>query len=254
MSKAKLMVIATAGLTTTMLVSTLRQLGHGVCLIIEEKEPKSDIIKRRKKKLGWRNVSGQLAFLLFAKLFIGKRKKRIQAILNEANIAPAAENDIPNHHISSVHDKKLDELINCEQPQLIVINGTRILKKQLLNSIPCPVVNIHVGITPAYRGVHGGYWALRNKQPHLFGVTLHYVDTGIDTGKSIAQRVIQPTATDNFNTYPILQYTEGLQLLSFHLDAILANDAAVVQPLTNESKLYYHPTLWQYISTLRRVN
>ena len=44
----------------------------------------------------------------------------------------------------------------------MVVNGTRILSRRMLESIDAVFLNMHVGITPKYRGVHGGYWALAN--------------------------------------------------------------------------------------------
>jgi folate-dependent phosphoribosylglycinamide formyltransferase PurN len=35
--------------------------------------------------------------------------------------------------------------------------------------------------------VHGGYWALAENNPQLVGTTVHFVDTGIDTGEVIEQ-------------------------------------------------------------------
>jgi methionyl-tRNA formyltransferase len=41
------------------------------------------------------------------------------------------------------------------------------------SSINSKFVNIHVGITPKYRGVHGTYWALVNNDVENSGVTVH---------------------------------------------------------------------------------
>jgi folate-dependent phosphoribosylglycinamide formyltransferase PurN len=67
-------------------------------------------------------------------------------------------------------------------PDLVIVNGTRIISKKVLSSINSKFVNIHVGITPKYRGVHGTYWALVNNDVENSGVTVHFVDEGIDTG------------------------------------------------------------------------
>ena len=56
------------------------------------------------------------------------------------------------------------------------------LRRPLLEACGCPVVNYHSGINPAYRGINGGYFALANGEPEHFGVTLHLVDLGVDTG------------------------------------------------------------------------
>jgi methionyl-tRNA formyltransferase len=47
---------------------------------------------------------------------------------------------------------------------------------------------VHAGITPRYRGTHGGYWVLLNNDPGHCGVTIHLVDPGIDTGSIVARR------------------------------------------------------------------
>lgn len=149
--------------------------------------------------------------------------------------------------ITSVHSPELIGLVFDLKPDLIIINGTRILPNTLIASISCPLVNIHVGITPQYRGVHGGYWALKEGNPHLYGVTLHDVDKGIDTGQIIAQKILVPTAVDNFKTYPIQQYIGGIALLEENLEKILANEKFNPPHLTVQSQLHYHPTLIQYL-------
>ena len=44
----------------------------------------------------------------------------------------------------------------------MILNGTRIVSKKVISSIGCLFINTHCGITPKYRGVHGGYWAIYN--------------------------------------------------------------------------------------------
>jgi len=242
----KIIIIATDGLTTRMLYNGLPSAVEKR-VILENPESKSTILKRRRKKLGLFRTLGQVLFMVIVHPFIPKKPGRIKEILEDANISP---NDIPSNlitNISSVSDPKLATEIEIFNPDLIVINGTRILSKQLLKSINCPIVNIHVGITPQYRGVHGGYWALKEKNPQLYGVTLHYVDEGIDTGRIIAQKLLKPTREDNFKTYPIQQYAGGIELLNKKLDAILKAEPFNPPTHTSKSELHYHPTLLDYL-------
>lgn len=79
---------------------------------------------------------------------------------------------------------------------------------------------------------------------------MHYVDEGIDTGNIIAQSVITVTKKDNFTTYiSYIQIGEGLQLFKKVITDHFEN-AIVVQQNTLESILWYHPTIWGYISNL----
>lgn len=240
-------ILATPGLTTEMLYVGLSDHVHLVGVFMEQPESKLTVLKRRRKNVGVWQTLGQLFFMALVFPFIPNRKKRIEAIVSENGFA---EKKIPAHKIINV--KTVDDLnaigqINALKPSVIFINGTRILRKSFLDAMPCPVVNIHVGITPKYRGVHGGYWALRQGEPHLFGVTLHVVDKGIDTGHIIAQKIIEPTETDNFKTYPILQYCAGVNLAIEHLPALLERKFLPLSALTNVSKLHYHPSIWVYL-------
>lgn len=244
MSKAKVVILATEGVTTNLLYNGLSSDFDVVKVIIESRQSKVQLFKKRVKRLGLMKVLGQAAFLLIVRPFIPSRQKRIKAILNEKKVS---DSEIPSSKIKKVENVHDLHSLHQIQADFIVINGTRILKKDLIQSAPCPIVNIHVGITPKYRGVHGGYWALRNQEPELFGVTLHFVDAGIDTGNVIAQKVCQPTAQDNFKTYPILQYASGVQLLLKHGHSIVSGTVESKAPMSNESQLWYHPTIWEYL-------
>lgn len=246
-SKIKVVILATAGQTTDVLYNALDKEAEVSRVFIEPHESKLQMLKRRFKKPGPIKTLGQIAFLLFAQPFIPSKKARINRIISEYDLSGKA---IPNEKITqieSVHATGLAEQIMGLKPDIIVVNGTRILKKALLEKLTCPIVNIHVGITPKYRGVHGGYWALFHNDSDLFGVTLHYIDSGIDTGRIIAQKVIPVDAEDNYKTYPILQYVNGVLLLKKHLKDIQTRANTNYQPLTQISCLHYHPTLCNYI-------
>jgi folate-dependent phosphoribosylglycinamide formyltransferase PurN len=143
------------------------------------------------------------------------------------------------------------EALRVHEPDVVVINGTRVIGKRVLDCVEAPFINTHTGITPAYRGVHGAYWALAEGKPELAGVTVHYVDTGIDTGAVIAQALIHPGPEDNFHTYPTLQLAAGLPLLEEAVLITQRNGVRTRKPLTAASRLYYHPGLTQYLT--RRI-
>jgi methionyl-tRNA formyltransferase len=63
---------------------------------------------------------------------------------------------------------------------LIIFTGGNILRKQLLEVPRLGVLNVHLGLLPEVRGMSSPEWSLLNHVPA--GVTLHYVDAGIDTG------------------------------------------------------------------------
>jgi hypothetical protein len=48
------------------------------------------------------------------------------------------------------------------------------------------IVKLHGGLSPEYRGADCTFWALYNGEPEKIGCTLHFIDSGIDSGKLIA--------------------------------------------------------------------
>ena len=50
----------------------------------------------------------------------------------------------------------------------------------------CPIINLHNSYLPWNRGPNPNLWSWLNNTPK--GVTIHYIDAGIDTGDIIAQK------------------------------------------------------------------
>jgi len=217
-------------------------------VVREAKVSRRAFLKRRLKKLGWRTVLGQI---VFAKCVVPLLKQETswrradilrQYGLDETPIPPERVVDV-----LSVNDVEVIALLQKLSPQVIVVNGTRILAEKLLNATSGVFLNTHVGITPLYRGVHGGYWALASGDPEHFGTTVHIIDKGIDTGKIVAQVVIRPDDTDNFSTYPTLQIALAIPLLKQAVRDALNCKLETKPAPDGKSRLWSHPTAVQYL-------
>lgn len=92
--------------------------------------------------------------------------------------------------------EKLKEIL----PDFCIVLGTSIIKKQILNMFPSRLINIHFSLLPHYRGSIVEFWQLYNNEPEKIGVTLHLIDSSIDTGPIIAQRETITTSGDNYIT------------------------------------------------------
>jgi folate-dependent phosphoribosylglycinamide formyltransferase PurN len=223
-------------------------------VVIEDKVGARALVAGRARRLGWRTVAGQLAFQLAVQPLLERRsRRRTRELLGAAGLldaTPAPEERITR--VPSVNDPQALEALRRLAPRVVVVGGTRIIAPAVLEAVPATFLNMHAGITPRYRGVHGGYWALACGDPDHCGVTVHVVDPGVDTGDVVAQARIEPTARDNFANYPVLQLVAGLPLL---LDAVRAAlDGRLEQaPASGPSRQWYHPTLGGYLLTrLRR--
>jgi folate-dependent phosphoribosylglycinamide formyltransferase PurN len=216
------------------------------CVIVEDKPSRTKLVSNRIKKLGLARTTGQLFFIAFGKMIRSSSGNRHRQLISEYGLN---ETDFPDNiteRVKSVNSQKTIALLEDLEPSAVVVNGTRIISHRVLQSIKAPFINAHMGITPRYRGVHGGYWALVNDDIENCGVTVHLVDRGIDTGGVLYQDTIRVDDSDNFYTYPIHQVSKAIPLMQSALKDIKEGRMQVNQGAL-PSKLWYHPTLFEYL-------
>lgn len=96
-----------------------------------------------------------------------------------------------------------DEFLESVSPfgcnLFVSMSFDQIIRKRLMQYPQLGTINCHAGKLPFYRGRNVLNWALINDEK-TFGITVHYVDEGIDTGDIIAQREYQITDSDTYAT------------------------------------------------------
>ena len=87
----------------------------------------------------------------------------------------------------SINNAAIVEEIESSSADLLVCYGSSLIKSNLLESYSGRFLNVHLGLSPYYRGSGTNVWPLINKQPDMVGATFMHIDEGIDTGKIIHQ-------------------------------------------------------------------
>jgi phosphoribosylglycinamide formyltransferase-1 len=93
--------------------------------------------------------------------------------------------------------------------ELVVLAGyTQLLSGDFLSRFPARVINVHPALLPAFPGLHVIEQALEYGVK-VFGVTVHFVDEGVDSGPIILQSAIElPDATDADEVHDLLRPIE----------------------------------------------
>lgn len=86
---------------------------------------------------------------------------------------------------------------NCDL--FVSMSFNQIFRKPVLSLPPLKTINCHAGKLPFYRGRNVLNWVLINDEIE-FGITVHFVDEGIDTGDIIKQDCYPITDEDNYET------------------------------------------------------
>ena len=93
--------------------------------------------------------------------------------------------------------KKLQETIEHFNPDLIVLAGfMRILPPAFIERFGPNIINTHPSLLPIFPGAHAVRDALAAGARET-GVTIHVVDSGVDTGPIIEQKTITVFPTDD---------------------------------------------------------
>lgn len=87
----------------------------------------------------------------------------------------------------AVNDAEIVREIVALGPDLIVAYGCSIVRDELLAAFESRIVNIHLGLSPYYRGSGTNFWPLVNEEPEYIGATFMHMDQGVDTGRIIHQ-------------------------------------------------------------------
>ena len=116
--------------------------------------------------------------------------------------------------VSRLKDYRADLFISMSYDQII--------RKDLLKLPPKGFINCHAGALPFYRGRNVLNWVLINGESE-FGITVHYIDEGIDTGDIILQKNYPIYLSDNYNTLLERSYDYCSDLLMKSLLMIVDN-------------------------------
>ena len=241
-------VITAGGPYPWIIINALGKKFGAIDVLMEDPEPRGLFLKRRARKIGWLATSGQFATMVLVRFGKKRFAARIERIVAENGLEeePRPEHTIVD--IGSINSNECLAALGRLDPKVVLLAGCRIVKPEILAKIRCPVLNYHAGISPQYRGMNGGYWALASNDPGNFGTTVHMVDAGIDTGGILYQARGKPARDDN-----IMTYTHRLAALSRDICVRAVGDALegrlTIVPSDGPSRQWYHPTIWRYLAT-----
>jgi methionyl-tRNA formyltransferase len=101
----------------------------------------------------------------------------------------------------------------------VVVFGSSYIKGWLADAlIDKNAINLHMGISPQYRGSACNFWALFDNNPHLVGATIHRLAKSLDSGSVIQH--IRPEFT-------------GQNLFHFSMQAVAAGHDALAALIAN---------------------
>ena len=148
----------------------------------------------------------------------------------ETGVFPAAD-----YGDRAARDKAMGDWIESRRPDLIVLAGyMQLLSAPFVARFPNRIVNIHPALLPSFPGLDAIGQALA-AGAEVTGVSVHFVDEGVDTGPPIVQREVPvPADRDRTRLEEAIHavehelYPEAIRMIAAGRVRIDANDPRVV--------------------------
>lgn len=95
-------------------------------------------------------------------------------------------------------NEKLSVLEVAHYDWIVSYGYRHIINQQIINASKNPIINLHISYLPFNRGAFPNYWSFKEKTPK--GVSIHFIDKGIDTGPILIQKECTFNKMDTLNT------------------------------------------------------
>ncbi|WP_419907293.1 formyltransferase family protein [Hoeflea sp.] len=159
-----------------------------------------------------------------------------QKIISIASSVPTLEEQarrhkIPVEHVESLKDRAeiIDRLSAIGADTLITVMTHLIVPEWLLAEFGDRAVNIHPALLPHYKGPMPLVGLLADRKAGKYGgMTIHRLDTGIDTGAIIAQRPVPTSPGENFHAWVYRLAVAGERLARKELQQYLDGELEAV--------------------------
>jgi methionyl-tRNA formyltransferase len=206
-----------------------RWVGSAPKNVVSQQNQKHGFSRQNKFKIGYFG-DGEWAHGAF-ELFADDPIIQIQfVVVRNDHPDPVLINLAEKKHIPWVTNENINsdvflDWMSVQQSDLFVsMSFNQIFKKRTFDMPPYGTVNCHAGMLPFYRGRNILNWALINDEKE-FGITVHFVDEGVDTGDIIDQKKFPITDFDNYATLLDKAIKECPQILYGAVKKIISDNA-----------------------------
>jgi methionyl-tRNA formyltransferase len=162
--------------------------------------------------------------------------------------APQLPDGVPTVRVANINAPEAVAFVGRASPDIVCINGTNLLREPMLSLAPRArhgFVNLHTGLAPYSRGGNCDLFMLLEGRPELVGITVHYIDKGIDSGDIIITARPDLAPDDTCETIEAKSFRLGIDMMLLAVRQIAERRAERVRQW-EEGKLFLKRTGYVY--------
>lgn len=165
-----------------------------------------------------------------------KLSKIIPFIPNPLVINYAKKQGVKTFEIANPNSDKAIDIIKKLKPDVIINQSQSIIKEKLFSIPEIGVINRHNALLPKNRGRLTPFWVLYKGEKET-GVSIHFVQKGIDDGDIIIQKKYKVQNDDTFNSLVKKNYAIAGKAILEALDILESDDYSLI-PNDNSLSTY----------------
>jgi methionyl-tRNA formyltransferase len=152
--------------------------------------------------------------------------------------------------VQDLNDPVAESRLKDASVDVIAFTGGGLIRKNILELPRLGVLNCHMGLLPLYRGMYTYAWPLleSNGGEPSIGLTLHFMDQGIDTGPILLR---EPVALEKGDTIETLKRRMGPKMVKLMLAGLRGLRDGLLTPQAQQEgagRQYFvmHPRILSY--------
>lgn len=180
-----------------------------------------------------------VALALYGRLWRAELRRRMAG-------HPALEGypeGVPLHRVHDANDEECVGILRDLTPDVMVVLGTSILGRRVLEIPTQAALNIHGGIVPEYRNVHSEVWAVLRGEPTQVGTSIIHLDEGIDSGAVALQERVGAGTPDAVGSFFDLRWRNVELAARLARQALRRHSEGTLPRLVQDAReAGFHPT------------
>ena len=165
-------------------------------IIVDRGRPqtRAERIRQLRKRYGPGQLFSRLLLRLTAKVCRDESRRRHDLLEIFGNEGDGFSHPDLVRYVDGINTEAGRAVVKETAPDVLVVYGTGIIGKRVLDMAGQVALNLHTGMSPDYRGSDAVFWPIYNGDFHLVGATVHECTSRVDGGEIYerAHAQIQP--------------------------------------------------------------
>lgn len=122
---------------------------------------------------------------VFDKHFLERQKSELKYFQGNQDFPLGT--DVFHMGFGEINSLRTLNILRAYDIEYLLLYGTSIIKDDIINLYPNRVINIHLGLSPFYRGSGTNFWPILNRELECVGGTFHLATKEVDAGDILHQ-------------------------------------------------------------------